>query len=242
MTAVAIPGNATLLLLALPLLEPKERAEQERDKLLQKEFERLSKAIRDVIDSLIKAKDAADLERRLRRKLRPYIAWKAEFFALVLSSLSSQERESFWEAYQKSNKKAAQRMRERAKDLGEEVVERLHYARTGISLYSEALLRAAREQGLQGVDTEAVEATLEDFLKADLLIFIAGLILDRKLLHDASLEERKRVLTLLAHKAEELIEGVEDDLMLKDPAIRKRLEKPVGKTLSLEECRKQLSS
>ena len=242
MTAVVIPRNATLPLLALQLFEPKERAKQERDKLLHKEFERLSKAIRDLIEPLIQAKDAADLDRELRRQLRAYIAWKAEFFALVLSSLSSQERESFWEAYQRHNEKAVQRIRGKAKDLGEEVVGRLLYARTGVGLYSEALLRAVMERGLQGVNTEAVEATFEDFLKADLLLFIAGLILDRKLLHDAPPEEAKRVLTLLAHKAEELIEQVEDELMLCDPEVRRRLEQPVGKTLSLEECWKQLAS
>jgi len=242
MTAVAILENVTLPLLALRLFEPKERVKQERDKLLQKELDRLSKAIRDLIEPLVKAKDAADLDRRLRRQLRAYVAWKAEFFALILSSLSSQEREAFWEAYQRHNEKAAQRIREKAKDLSEEVVERLIYARTGVGLYSEALLRTVMERGLQGVDTEVVQATLNDFLKADLLLFIAGLILDRKLLQDVPPEEIKRVLTLLARKSEELIAQVEDELMLRDPEIRKRLEQPMGKTLSLEECWKQLSS
>jgi hypothetical protein len=242
MATVAILENGTLPLLALRLIEPKDRAKQERDELLRKEFDRLSKAIRDLIEPLVKAKDAADLDRLLQRQLRAYMAWKAEFFALILSSMSSQEREAFWEAYQRQNEKAAQSIRETAKDLSEEDVERLLYARTGVGLYSETLLRAVMERGLQGVDTEAVRATLDDFLKADLLLFVAGLILDRKLLHDAPSEEVKRVLTLLACKSEELIERVEDELMLRDPGVRERLERPLGRTLSLEECQKRLSS
>ena len=242
MDTAAIPENTTLPLLALRLIEPKDRAEQERDERLRKELDRLSKAIRDLIEPLVKAKDAADLDRLLQRQLRAYMAWKAEFFALIFSSMSPQEWEAFWEAYQRQNEQAVQRIRKGAKDLSEEDVERLLYARTGVGLYSETLLRALMERGLQGLDTEAIQATLDDFLKADLLLFVVGLILDRKLLYDAPSEEVKRVLTLLARKSEELIERVEDKLMLRDPEVRERLERPLGKTLSLEECQKRLSS
>lgn len=244
MATAAIPiQNASLPFLTPRLIEPKEQAKREREQLLKEEFTRLSEAIHRLIEPLILAKDEAELDQILQEELRPYTAWKTEFYALLLSPLSEKELKEFWEIYQRWNEEVREILdREAQQHLLEEDKERLLYAHTGLSLYSETLLRTLTEEGPQAVDLEAVRATLGTFLKAELLLFAVLLILDRKLLTDAPPEEIRRVLTLLVRKGETLVSHIEDMLIVRDPEVRRRLEQPVGKTLSLEECWKQLSS
>lgn len=207
-----------------------------KDPHIYKELLRLAKAIRPLARPLAQAKDATELEHVLVHQLPAYRIWKGELFTLVLEILMKMDSAKFLDSYANVGPQIQQFFQEKAaRYLDVENAERLLFAASGVCLYSENSMRTILEEGSKALDLEVINATIQDFVKADLLILTAGLMLEREVR-----SWNKATLVLIAQKAEELINTVEDELLSRDPELRKRLAQPPGSSVSLEECRKQL--
>lgn len=239
----------------LPLLFPSPRGVRElrkradthqdfwatllKDPLISKELERLVEAIKEIARPLTHAKTHDELEQGIDAQLRPYLMVKGELFALILRSLSEAGPEAPIEAFLNAYSSAIQQIQKffhekAARDLDPENAERLESALYGVCLYSETLMRTILEKGPEAIAPDVVKATIEDFFKADLLLMSAALMLSRELRG-----WQKPTLVLIAQQAEAHVDAIEDELMTRDPELRKLLEQPLRPSLTLAEYSRQ---
>ncbi len=219
-----------------------------QDRLVRRELERLAQAIKELARPLAYAKDATELEHTINDQLlSAYLVWKGELFTLVLNkALREASSAAFLDEYANAIQQIQQFFQEQAAHyLNPENAERLESALYGVCLYSENLMRTLLEGGPEALDPDAVKVTIEDFVKADLLLMTAALILIGEIKPWRYMPWKRRdqlakILSLIAQQAEAHVNAIEDKLLIRDPNLRSRLEQPSGLAISLEECRKQL--
>ncbi len=213
-----------------------------RDFQIQGKLQQLSSAIPKLARPLAYAKDAASLDRTLKEQLPAYLHWKGELYVfLMLNSIDPSGSTAFLAQYAKAKSETQEFFAKEAPlYLSEEDVERLLSAAYGASTYSETLLHTLLEERPQALDPETIQATIESFVKADLLLLTAVLILERRLRRWTLKRRLAPTLALITRKADELIDGIEDELLIRDPEFRRRMEQTSESAISLEECRKQL--
>lgn len=249
MTAVATLRTPSEGLLALLFPSPRrvrellKQAEAQRgfwstlleDPLVRRELERLANAIKELARPLAHAQSADELEQSLNAQIHPYLLWKSELFALILRSLRESDPEDFLNEYRNAIQRIQGFFHEKAsRHLDPENAERLESALYGVCLYSENLMRTIFEEGPESVNIDAVKATTESFIKADLLILTAALMLNRELRG-----WQKPTLVLIAQQAEAHVDAIEDELIARDLELRKLLEHPSGLSSTLDEYSRQ---
>lgn len=202
-----------------------------RDPLVRRELERLARAIKELARPLAHARSADELEQSLNAQIHPYLLWKSELFALVLRSLSEAGPEAFLNEYSSAIQQIQEFFHEKAaRDLDPENAERLESALYGVCLYSENIMRTVFEKGPEAVNIDAVKATTMSFIKADLLILTAALMLNRELRG-----WQKPTLVLIAQQAEAHVDAIENELIAHDLELHKLLEQPPGPSITLDE-------
>jgi hypothetical protein len=220
-----------------------------QDPLVRQELERLAQAIKELARPLAYAKDATELEHTINDQLlSAYLVWKGELFTLVLNkALPKAGSAAFLDEYASAIQQIQQFFQEQAAHyLDPENVERLESALYGVCLYSENIMRTILEEGPDALDPDAVKDTINDFVKADLLLMTAALILIgeikpwRWIMPWKRHSQLARILSLITQQAEAHVNAIEDKLLIRDPNLRSRLEQPSGPAISLEECCKQL--
>jgi hypothetical protein len=220
-----------------------------QDPLVCQELERLAQAIKKLARPLAYAKDATELEHTINDQLlSAYLVWKGELFTLVLNkALPKAGSAAFLDEYASAIQQIQQFFQEQAAHyLDPENAERLESALYGVCLYSENIMRTILEEGPDALDPDAVKDTINDFVKADLLLMTAALILIgeikpwRWIMPWKRHSQLARILSLIAQQAEAHVNTIEDKLLIRDPNLRSRLEQPSGPAISLEECCKQL--
>jgi hypothetical protein len=220
-----------------------------QDPLVRQELERLAQAIKELARPLAYAKDVTELEHTINDQLlSAYLVWKGELFTLVLNkALPKAGSAAFLDEYASAIQQIQQFFQEQAAHyLDPENVERLESALYGVCLYSENIMRTILEEGPDALDPDAVKDTIKDFVKADLLLMTAALILIgeikpwRWIMPWKRHSQLARILSLIAQQAEAHVNAIEDKLLIRDPNLRSRLEQPSEPTISLEECCKQL--
>jgi hypothetical protein len=220
-----------------------------QDPLVRQELERLAQAIKELARPLAYAKDVTELEHTINDQLlSAYLVWKGELFTLVLNkALPKAGSAAFLDEYASAIQQIQQFFQEQAAHyLDPENVERLESALYGVCLYSENIMRTILEEGPDALDPDAVKDTIKDFVKADLLLMTAALILIgeikpwRWIMPWKRHSQLARILSLITQQAEAHVNAIEDKLLIRDPNLRSRLEQPSEPTISLEECCKQL--
>jgi len=219
-----------------------------QDPLVHRELERLAQAIKELARPLAYAKDATELEHTINDQLlSAYLVWKGELFTLVLNKvLPKAGSAAFLDEYANAIQQIQQFFQEQAAHyLNPENAERLESALYGVCLYSENLMRTILEGGPEALDPNAVKDTIEDFVKADLLLMTAALIMIGEIKPWRYMPWRRhsqlaKILSLIAQQAEAHVNAIEGKLLIRDPNLRSRLEQPSGLAISLGECRKQL--
>lgn len=206
-----------------------------KDPLVSKELERLAEAIKELARPLTHAKTPDELEQLVNTQLHSYLIQKSKLFALILRSLSETNLERFLGEYTSAIQKIQEFFHKQAsRNLDPENAERLESALYGVCLYSENIMRTVFEKGPEAVNIDAIKATTESFIKADLLILTAALMLNHELRG-----WHKPTLVLIAQQAEAHVDAIEDELMTHDPELRKLLEQPPGPSLTLAEYSRQ---
>ncbi|OGF53276.1 MAG: hypothetical protein A2Z21_01180 [Candidatus Fraserbacteria bacterium RBG_16_55_9] len=206
-----------------------------QDPQVRKELERLSKAVKEVARPVSLAPNVAEVERVAVDQLSTYLVWKGELFALILNALNQISHTQFLKDYADAIQQFQNFFDEKAaRHLSDEHRERLLSAVYGVCIYSENLLRIILQNGPEALDLDAVDATKDAFLKADLLILTAALMLNRELRG-----WRKHTLALIAEQADAYVCTIEDELLSRDPELRQLLAQPPGPAISLEEYSKR---
>jgi hypothetical protein len=216
-------------LLAGRLADPRFWQSFIREAKLQDELRSLYRDMVRIACPLAYVRDGDTLDRTLKSQIPRYLIWKGKIYALLLSMLDQSEPTDFIDRYCELNHKALTFLRERASlYLSQEDVERLLDAAKGAELYSESLLRTLLLEGPQALDPEVLQATIELFVQADLLLLTVTLLLERQLRRFSRRHWVTPALELLVRKADKLIETIEDELIIHDPELKKRLEAPAN--------------
>jgi len=209
------------------LTHPKFSQALFRDLQLQGKLQQLSSAIPKLACSLAYAKDAASLDLSLKEQLPAYLHWKGELYAFLMLNIDQSRSTAFLVQYAKAMSETQEFFAKEAPlYLSKEDVEKLLSAAYGARTYSETLFRTLLEEGAQALDLEAISATIEPFVKADLLLLTAVLIFERRLRRWTPRRRLTPTLALIARKAEELIDAIEDELLIRDSEFRGRMEQP----------------
>jgi len=209
----------------------------------RRELERLAKAVKPLVSPLSEASDAESLKHSVAEQLPAYLGWKGELFALLLEALERTDLAQFLDAYADASQQIQQFFEEKAKVyLDEEDTERLLLAVSGVCFYSENLMRTVLEGGPEALDPDAVKATIEDFVKADLLLMTAALIMIGEIkpwrwivVPSERHSQPAKILSLIAQQAEAHVDAIEDELLIRNPEFRCRMDELPGPSITLEE-------
>ncbi len=224
------------------LTDPKFWQTFAREATLRGEIRRLHRDMIRLARPLASVQDAAELDRTLKAQLPTYVGWKGNLYYLLLGLLDRGEPTAFLDRYAELNREVLTLLEEKAPlYLGQEDVERLLDAAKGAELYSETLLRTLLLEGQEALDPEVVQATIELFVQGDLLLLTVTLLLERQLRRFSLRRWVTPTLQLLVRKADQLVDAIEDELMIRDLELKKRLEAPADAehAIPLEEYLRQ---
>jgi len=191
---------------------------------LHDEAERLFAAIRGDVERILYAEGRPALHRAIQETMSGYLMRKGELFALFLESVPDHGLEAFWEAYAEARETARDLIRtEAATYLDRDTIDRFRHAVDGALDYSETILRVILSEGGQVVDADAVDGTLAGFVRADLLLMTAFLLIHHEVGLDLSTEDAAQILALIADEAAQAMDRIEETLLEADPDLQRRL-------------------
>ncbi len=204
---------------------------------LDTELERAFDELAGLLSPLCGARTEEAVSEAVETLLPHYGLWKVKLSAVLVNSLEEGKAHEFLHAYGEGMNEAQHLFDRADTSTSEETAELLHSAFEGIALYSENMLGALLEDGRDALNEAHVEATFNRYLKADLLVLTAAMMINGELQG-----WDHQTLAGVASQADVHVEAIEDYLIGHDPALRERLQDDTDDSISLDEMMRQLDS
>lgn len=205
---------------------------------VQEEAERLFDAIRTDVKRIAHADSRPALDRAVKDTMPGYMMRKGELFALLLESIPDRDLEELWAMYEEATQ-AAQRLiqTEASTYLDNEAIDRFEQAVNGAVDYSETVLRLIFSEGWNAVNAAAVDRTMDAFVRVDLLLMTAFLLIKGELDLDTADEDVAGTVALLAEEADRGVDHIEATLLETDPELQRRIGQERDTDVPLEDYR-----